>query len=209
MNDEERQYYDQLAKIMLVTRGVRFTAAELEKRKSLHSVIIISILSIYLTIWSICNLVYADAFRDVDTNILGVVSIAASVSLLVISLFDFAADRSVQSERMLRDALSIGPLARALERELASPAANSKKMSSIAHEYELLLVQSGVNHTSADHRLWKVERLVGNNKIENTAYSIIKFLARTFFFAYSAIFQLIIACAVVAATGWIGYRIFF
>lgn len=207
ITDDERAYYTHLAEMMLTTRGVRFTAAEAERRKDLHSIIIIAILSIYLTGWTVSYSLYPGAFSVFDTRVLNVVSIISSISLLVISLFDFAAGRSVYAEKLLQNALEISPLARELERELASPAPHVARMAEIATMYEQLVAKSGVNHTSANYRLWVFERKEGANFFVRAILPIAKFVRRSFFFIYSAIFQLMLSIAVIGATVLIGYRI--
>ncbi|WP_244735527.1 SLATT domain-containing protein [Mesorhizobium sp. 113-3-9] len=193
---------------MLQTRGVRFTASETERKKDLHSIITIAFLSIYLTGWAFVSALYPEAFNAFDLRVLSIVSVMASISLLVISLFDYAAGRAVQSEKLLQNALMISPLAREMERQLVSPNPNVKRLGDIASEYEHLIANTGVNHTSADYRLWAFEKRQPSNCIERLLLPPMKMVRRSLLFMYSAIFQLCIIIVVLMATVWLAVNVF-
>lgn len=201
----EREYYEHFVKIMLQTRGVRFSVAELEKKKERNSIITIAFLSVYLTMWSLLVILFPDKFTSGGLKALSLVSSVASISLLVISLFDYAAGRSVFAEKMLQNAFSITAILREMERILATQNPNYQKLSELAGRYEEIIVGAGVNHDSSHFRLWKFEKKTPTNFLERLLLPLAKPIRRTAFLCWSSIFQIALIVVILSSTGVIVY----
>lgn len=201
----ERKYYEHLVGIMLTTRGVRFSVAESERRKERFSIATVAALSVYLAGWSMAASFLPELFSPFQSSALSFLSVIASVALLVISLFDFAAGRSVYSEKMLQNAFAITVLLREAERELAKDLPDYVRLADLASEYESVVTSAGVNHTSKDYKLWTLQRV----KTESFLHAFetwvhMKFL-RLSGFAAAMAFQIFLLLIISAATVGIIY----
>lgn len=197
---DERSYYTHLVGIMLTTRGVRFSVAESEQRKEKFSIVTIALLSVYVAAWSLAASLFPEVLSSLQNRALSLVSAVASVSLLVISLFDFAAGRSVYAEKMLQNAFSITEILRETERELAKADPDYARLSGLAARYETIVHSVGVNHTSKDHRLWKLQR-----ERSSTWYHVLRIwvhtkVLQTFNFMSAMIFQIALLLLIVGST---------
>lgn len=195
----EREYYTHLVGIMLTTRGVRFSVAESELRKEKFSIVTIALLSVYLAAWALANSMFPEVFSSTQSRALSLVSVVASVALLVISLFDFAAGRSVYSEKMLQNAFSITSILREAERELAKIDPDYSRLAQLAAEYEASVNGVGVNHASRDHKIWKLKREKSGSIYDAVIWLQIKFLQGVSF-ALAMIFQLVLLALIFTST---------
>lgn len=202
MNNQqgERQYYTQLVGIMLTTRGVRFATAESEQRKEKFSIATISLLSVYLASWSLAASLFPEILSSLQTRALGLISVVASVSLLVISLFDFAAGRAVYAEKMLQNAFVITRIMREAERELAKVDPDYKTLSEIAAQYESSVNGVGVNHNSKDYKLWKLGRETPLNKFHAFRISTHMKILQALSFGSAMFFQILLLVLITTST---------
>ncbi len=198
--NNERSYYEHLVGIMLTTRGVRFSVAESEQRKEKFSIGVIAILSIYLAGWSLAAILFPDALAELQSRALSFVSVVASVSLLVISLFDFAAGRSVYAEKMLQNAFVITEILREAERELTKEAPDYARLSILASTYEAKVSGVGVNHTSKDYKLWKMQRRKPSNKCEAFHIWATSMILNCLAFTSAMFFQIALVVLIIAST---------
>lgn len=196
----ERSYYEHLVGIMLTTRGVRFSVAESEQRKDKFSISVIAILSIYLAGWSMAVSIFPDALLEIQARALSFISVAASVSLLVISLFDFAAGRSVYAEKMLQNAFAITEILREAERELAKEAPDYDRLSVLASTYEEKVSGIGVNHTSKDYKLWKLQRREPSNRFEAFQIWATSAMLNCLAFTSAMFFQIALIVLIIVST---------
>lgn len=199
-SNDERSYYKHLVGIMLTTRGVRFSVAENEQRKEKFSIGVIAMLSIYLAGWSLTASFFPDALSEIQTRALSFTSVIASVSLLVISLFDFAAGRSVYAEKMLQNAFAITEILREAERELAKESPDYARLSVLASTYEMKVSGVGVNHTSKDYKLWKLRRRKPSNKFEAFQIWATSMVLNCLAFTSAMKFQIALMVLIIAST---------
>lgn len=196
----ESEYYSNLVEVMLKTRGIRFSVAESEKVKEKFSVATVALLSIYLASWSFAMGLFPECFNELQIKALSFISIVASISLLVISLFDYAADRSVFSEKMLQNAFSITKISRESERELARSDPDFKKLSDLAAEYEGIVSGAGINHNSKDYRLWLLRREKPSGVWQAFKLWLKIRLVTTLSFTYAMAFQLMLLICISLST---------
>lgn len=164
------KYYKDLCGIMLKTRGARFIAASTLETKERFSVGTMAFLSTYLMAVAVWQIAIPGLFDDKTTQIYGAISVVASVSLLVLTLLDFAYGRSVKSEKLHQNAIKISMLMRQLERELQKPSPDVLNMQNLAAEYEKEIAETQINHTEADyqkHLLQRADRSTGWNRVLN------------------------------------------
>tara|TARA_R110000737_G_scaffold127218_3_gene159742 strand:+ start:2039 stop:2668 length:630 start_codon:yes stop_codon:yes gene_type:complete len=197
---DERSYYTHLVGIMLQTRGVRFSVAESEQKKEKFSIATIALLSVYLAGWSLTASLFPEIFSSLQARAISLISVVASVSLLVMSLFDFAAGRSVYAEKMLQNAFSITGILREAERELAKAQPNYANISKLAAQYEASVHGVGVNHTSEDYKLWKLQRSSSKNRRHAVGIWVHAKVLRSFSFISAMMFQITILLLIFAST---------
>ena len=152
---DQYKYYDNLSKIMIKTRNIRFQVSESEKRKEKFSITTITMLSIYIACWSLILAIFPKEFSDFQSKALNLSLVVASVSLLAISIFDYASNRSVFAEQMLQNAFSISKTARETKRQLKNPNPSYERLDDLAQSYEETVKNAGVNHSSIDYNIWK------------------------------------------------------
>lgn len=198
--NDERGYYTHLVGIMLTTRGVRFSVAESEQRKEKFSIATIALLSVYLAGWSLAGSLFPEMFSSIQARALNLISVVASVSLLVISLFDFAAGRSVYAEKMLQNAFTITGILRETERELAKADPDYSSISKLAARYEEVVHSVGVNHTSRDFKLWKLQKEKASSRSQAVRIWIHSKTLQVLSFTSAMIFQIAILFLIFSST---------
>jgi len=198
--NDERGYYTHLVGIMLATRGVRFSVAESEQRKEKFSIATIALLSVYLAGWSLAGSLFPEIFSSLQARALNLISVVASVSLLAISLFDFAVGRSVYAEKMLQNAFAITGILRETERELAKEDPDYSIISKLAARYEEVVHGVGVNHTSQDFKLWKLQKENALSRFQAVRIWIHSKTLQVFSFTSAMIFQIAILFLIFAST---------
>lgn len=196
----EQEYYEHLVKIMLKTRGVRFSVSESEMKKEKFSLLTVSVLSIYLATWSLTLALFPALFTEFQNKALGLLSAIASISLLVISIFDYAAGRSVFAEKMLQNAFSITGILRESERELASSSPRYSRLAELASDYEAIVTGAGINHSSLDYKIWQMEREKADGFIGQSALRVKRYFLRIFSFTVAMAFQLLLLVFIIAST---------
>jgi hypothetical protein len=197
---DERSYYTNLIEIMLTTRGVRFSVAESEKRKEIFSIGTIALLSVYLAGGSFFLSILPEVLSSFQTRALSAVSVVASISLLVISLFDFAVGRSVYAEKMLQNAFSITAIMREAERELAKQEPNFDRLAKLSADYELSVGRVGINHTSQDFRLWNLQRRKPKCRLHAAWIWLTSIMLQTLAFTSAMFFQIFLLLFILLST---------
>jgi conflict system pore-forming effector with SLATT domain len=202
----EIDYYTHLASIMYRTRGCRFGAASALEVKQRWSLGTVAFLSTYLIAWSIVLLAYPEAFTSKHAAFYNTMSATASIALLVVSLMDYALDRSVQAEKLHQNALSISKLMRELERELASQAPNLESMKAIAVEYERSIAETQVNHTLMDYKRWKYSSAKPIDFISRAWFPVRRNVYDVWFYVSSMILYWLLIATIVLPTAWYTWR---
>lgn len=198
--DSERKYYEHLVGIMLTTRGVRFSVAESEQRKDKFSIATVALLSVYLAGWSLATSIFPEVLSSIQARALSLISAVASVSLLVISLFDFAAGRSVYAEKMLQNALSIATIVREAERELAKQEPNFVRLRELASKYEATISGVGVNHSNIEYKIFKIQRQKKTKYYHVAVDWLSLIFLKTFSFASAMFFQISLLALIIVST---------
>lgn len=156
--ERTKKHWEHLVTAMLETRGLRFSVAESEKIKEKFSLMTVALLSVYLAAWSFGTVPFPEYFDALQIKLLSLISLVVSVSLLVITLFDYATGRSVFAGKMLQNAFAITEILREAERHLAMDDPDFDRLSQLAEKYEDTVSAAGINHTAADYRLWIMSR---------------------------------------------------
>ena len=199
-------YYEHLAEIMYKTRGCRFAAASALEIKERWSVGTVAFLSAYLVSWSVILVSYPEVFNSKHAAFYTAISAIASISLLVISLMDYAFGRSVQAEKLHQNALSISICMRELERELASKSPDVAAMQKIAIEYERHISATQVNHTSMDFTRWTYNSAKAHGFVTIVWYPIRRILFNIWFYLSSMFMYVFLLTATIIPTIWYTYR---
>jgi hypothetical protein len=205
----ERTYYEHLQSVMLATRGARFNAATSLEWQELVSVITTSILTIYLLSWSVITISFPGSFQEAHVRFYSVVSIIASVALLVVTLMEFALKRAVKAEKLQQNAHCISKLMRDLERELAAEKPNLENLRSIAASYEDEIAQTHINHSTRDWRKWKFSRANSDNGPLSVFFWGRRVVYNARYLVGAIWYYVMLLIAVIAPTVWYTYAIVF
>ena len=199
---DELAYYENLTKIMYKTRGCRFGAAGALRVKERLSVGTIAFLAVYVLSWLIISLSYPEIFTVSHARFFNAVSAIASVSVLVLSLMDFALGRGVQAEKLHQSALFISRLMRDLERQLASPEPDVEKMRGIATDYERQIAETQISHSASDLVRWAYGEARSATTLVQLLFWIRKQVFDLWFYASSMFIYIILVLSIVLATSW-------
>lgn len=199
---KELDYYNHLAKIMLKTRGTRFTAAQLLVNRDRFSVATLAILSIFLISISVTFVAVPDIISRGGGIYFSVLSIISSVWILVITLFDYALGRSLLAYRLHQNAIRITKLVRELERELEKDSPDMELIRTIAKRYEEENAETEVNHSSSDYKIYIYSRQTASNCFMRTVLSIRNFSFYVIVFCASVPSNLLVLLVVGGATIW-------
>lgn len=157
MSASEIDYYRHLSTVMYKTRGSRFTAASSLAVRERWSIATTAALSIFVLSWSVVLVSKPEAFSPGTVRFFGGLSIIASISILVLSLLDYAFGRALRAEKLQQNALRISLQMRELERELCRKRPDLDRMRKLAGEYEIAVAETGINHAPSDFKKWKIE----------------------------------------------------
>ena len=200
--NSEVDYYTNLVSIMLKTSGTRFTSAEQLTVRDRFSVATLAILSIFLIGVSVVSLVAPDARGTLEAKFFGVLSVVASVWILVITLFDYALGRSLHAYRLHQNAIRIMKLARAMERELANPSPDMASVRQLARRYEKEITKTEVNHSTSDYKMYVYSRQKPTGLFTAILYPIRNFLFYALIFCICVPLNIIVLAVVGGATIW-------
>jgi SMODS and SLOG-associating 2TM effector domain family 5 len=203
---KEIEYYKHLVGIMYKTRGCRFGAASALEIKERWSVGAVAFLSAYVLSWSIVLLSYSEAFSSKHASFYTALSAIASISLLVISLMDYAFGRSVQAEKLHQNALEISACMRELERQLAAETPDVGVMERIATDYERHISETQINHTTKDFIRWNYSSAKPKGYVAGLWYPLRHALFNVWFYLSSMFIHAFLIFAIVASTIWYTVR---
>lgn len=198
----EDAYYRHLATIMHSTRGARFTAASSLGLRERWSVATTAFLSVFILAWSVFLIAQPQSFDAQATRFFAGLSIVASVSVLVLSLLDYAYGRAVRAEKLQENALQISILMRRLERELCSSTPDLNVMREIADRYENDLAHTQVNHSPADYKKFRLEAEAPSSLIDKTSHLLRLSAYNLWYYAAPVALHLMIVTFVLTASIW-------
>jgi hypothetical protein len=202
-SNSELEYFHYLSGIMQKTRGARFAGSQLLVMKERASLLILALLSIFLIGLSV--LLIADpSIVDVDrVRSIGVVSVVASISILTLTIFDYALARGIVAEKLHENALLITEKMRELERELAKAAPNLDTLHKCADDYEKLNISTNVNHGTMDYSVYLSGRRTSDCVLLNLWFFFYKNLLRVVLVGYSVLPGIITLCGLALSTYWL------
>lgn len=155
ISEEQEKHFSKLKCKMEKTAYIRFNLAERITRDERLSVLFSSVLTIYL----ICSSVALFASQNLSSSTLGqtvsLISIAASVSLLVVNLFDSAEQRTLCAREMRGSAQRLLSIASSIDIELKSATPDLTALKKSAMEYHDAIDRFGRNHQSWDNDLYE------------------------------------------------------
>lgn len=173
LSDKEIDYFTYICSIMQRTRGARFGASQLLIIKERASLFSLSVLSVILISTSVYLIALPSSVVSDQTQRIGVVSVIASVAILVISIFDYALGRGLSAAKLHENALIITRIMRGIERELLKSDPDKSLLYSLASDYEQLNIETSINHTSFDASLYDVSRMSSDNIAINAMMRLI------------------------------------
>ncbi|MEQ5776609.1 SLATT domain-containing protein [Thalassospira sp. NFXS8] len=199
---DELEYYRNLATTMWKTRQARFGASASLSFKDRFGIGTSAFLIIYMISWSVASLAFPEFFTSTRGQVLNVISIISSVSLLAITLMEFAFRRSVKAQILQQNALSISLIMRKLETELATANPNFESLRQLASDYELLNFETQINHTVQDFKRWQYSVARTGSTIENIIF-FFRYQGYRIWLFCSSMFVYIALCAlVIGVTVW-------
>lgn len=192
---------------MLTTRGTRFTAAISLTTRDRFSVATLAFLSIFLIGLSVVLLAAPEVLGSPGGKYFDVLSIVASVGILVTTLFDYALGRGVLAHQLHQNAIRITPVIRDMERELKKPCPDMDKIRSLAEKYECYISETQVNHSWSDHQIYKYSRQQPGWWLEKIWFPVRYFSFRATIFFISVPFNILVLVIVVGGVAvWYVFR---
>jgi hypothetical protein len=198
----ETAYYRNLTGIMLTTRGTRFTAATSLTFRDRFSIVTVALLSVYLIGLSVVLLAAPESIGSEGAKFFSILSIVASIWILVISLFDYALGRGVLAHRLQQNAIRITLIAREMERELEKVSPDFEQLRLLAARYEQEVAETQVNHSTSDYKMYMFSRQKASGPLGATILSGRNLLYSILVFCWSVPADLIVLVIVCVATIW-------
>jgi conflict system pore-forming effector with SLATT domain len=164
------------------------------------SVATLAALSTFLIAVSVISLAAPDLVGSSGGKFFGALSVIASVWILVITLFDYALGRGVLAHRLHQNAIRITKLAREMERELKKSSPDMDLMRLLAKRYEDENVETGVNHSLNDYRIYMYSRQKPTGWFTRVVYPVRNFLFSMLVFCVSVPFNLLVLLVVGGAS---------
>lgn len=188
----DTEYFKNLSNTMYLTRGARFNAARRLAAREKFSVGSIAFLSVFMAMLSVLLLSAPDAFTLSDTRFVSILTIVLSISLVVLSLLDYASNWSVKAFLLHKNALQISELMRRLELELYGSNANASTLGEIAMEYEAAVSETQINHLPKDHYKFALSKASSKNFVANIYHWIRSHLYCVYYWISEFWLQLVI-----------------
>jgi hypothetical protein len=165
------EFIDDLADKMRKTRGARFIAADRLHKKGKFGIIVITILSIYITSITIAISVFPQYFDSATEGLLNIVSIISSISVIALSLVEYAGARQVNAEILNRNALAISRLRAKLKVAQVSNASFTE-IKKISEDYENVNSEAKLNHSEKDYNKFLLSKKTGRRRGFGILFSI-------------------------------------
>lgn len=204
---DELKYYHGLATTMWKTRGARFGAAASLSFKDRFGVGTAAFLTIYMIAWSVSSLAFPEFFTSTRGRVLNVVSIVSSVALLTITLMEFAFGRAVKAQILHQNALSISGIMRDLEMELATAVPDVSRLKELASNYERLILETQINHSTQDYLRWQYSVASTSNWAMKPLLFLRYHSYRVWLFCSSMLAYIALCALVIGVTGWCAFRL--
>ena len=132
------------------SRGSRFVANRRLHRKNHASQLVLSFFSLMVIAAGVGSLVLPSESKTL-ANLVNVISIDASVFILVLSNLEFAKNYAVEADRMLKGAQALSPLHDEIEFSIRCKTLTHEKISSYIHQYNEIISEFEVNHEDIDY----------------------------------------------------------
>ncbi|MDH4986814.1 SLATT domain-containing protein [Aminobacter anthyllidis] len=200
---DEVGYYKYLAEIMQKTRGSRFAASNLLVVKERASLIILSILTIFLIALSVLTITGSDSINPSKAQTIGILSVVASIAVLTITIFDYAMGRGLLAAKLHENALLVTSIMREMERELVSPSPSIETLRKCAARYEEINISTNVNHSSTDFLVHTLSRKSSKYILMNAAHKTWSAAVTSFIVLASVWPGLMVLFGVAAYSTWL------
>lgn len=149
---ETRSYIEGFQRRMLITSGVRFLSEERYKRKHLHSVFAVNILSLCVICFELMSILVEEKTRTMNI-LFPIGTIVAPVFIIILASHENAKMYLVIAERMRRSAQAISKLAHDFEYKRHINGLESD-IFNIHEEYEEVIKDSLTNHDDVDYKYY-------------------------------------------------------
>lgn len=151
LEDAAQSLYNRLWK----TRGCRFVAFERHKRINILSVTTIAILPVYVIILSLISLSLASRLSELENQIINIINICLSISIVVFSLIEFSRDHIGTANKLNESALEIGSIYGQFIVKFHCNSYTDAYVSKMENEYANILKKFPNNHSEVDFMVFK------------------------------------------------------
>lgn len=132
------------------SRGSRFVASRRLHKKNYACQLVLSFFSLTVIGAGVGLLVLPPDYKMLS-NLISVLSIDASVFILVLSNLEFAKNYGVEADRMLKGAQALSPLYDEIERSIRCKLITQQKIDSFIQQYNHIINEFEVNHEDIDY----------------------------------------------------------
>ena len=155
-SDSLYTYAERYRKKVWSSRGARFVANRRLHRKNHASQLVLSFFSL-MVIAAGVGLLILPSEQKILANLVSVVSIDASVFILVLSNLEFAKNYAVQADRMLKGAQALSPLLDEIEKTITCKAITQEVMDSYIRQYNQIISEFEANHEEIDYQYFQTQ----------------------------------------------------
>lgn len=135
---------------VLASRGSRFVANRRLRRKNHACQLVLSFFSLMVIAAGVGLLILPPDYKRF-ADFISVLSIDASVFILVLSNLEFAKNYAVEADRMLKGAQALSPLCDEMDKSIRCSTITSEAVDSFIKRYNDILNEFEVNHEEIDY----------------------------------------------------------
>ncbi|WP_339109914.1 SLATT domain-containing protein [Thioclava sp. GXIMD4216] len=152
-SNEVDEFYRKKVASIRKTAYIRFDVAERLQAINYISLVASLILTTYLSAWAIFTVFFPNVLSSRESEFVSYIAVMATISLMLLTVLDYVADRSVKAQTFLRCGNALLQVADELEHAILSKE-HASQLKIIVGKYHSILNESSLNHTSEDNDLY-------------------------------------------------------
>ncbi len=138
-----------------ITSRIRFDAARRLRLLSLYSIISLTLLSCYLIVSNIAQIVFGDYITDIGDKILNICNIAVSIIMIVVGLVETFTSKEVRAHALEENAHELNTLCAKIGALAGTGKLTADRYEDLSGDYARVLRTAGVAHSDADYVIYR------------------------------------------------------
>lgn len=138
-----------------ITSRIRFDAARRLRLLSVYSVTSLTLLSCYLIILNVSQIVFKSYITPLGDDILNTFNIGISIVMIVVSLVEYATAKDTRAQTLESNAHELSRIHGEIGTLCATNSMTADKYATLSERYGETLRRCSANHSDTDYRLYR------------------------------------------------------